>query len=117
MTSNVVHFEPMMTLDEVAGLLKRPPRWVRDQARCGKIEARRYGKDWRFKREWVEAFIEGDEGRPCQNDDTCSNIAAGISGAVPRTGVGIAAATTALPARQTALRSAQQTFCKRKRRS
>jgi excisionase family DNA binding protein len=55
-TSNEV-----LTLDEAAALLKLPVEAVRTRAEEGDLPARRFGKDWRFARTAVLAWLADGE--------------------------------------------------------
>lgn len=49
----------LLSVDEVANLLKVPRRWVYDCARRGDIPSAKVGKYLRFRRGDVAAFIDG----------------------------------------------------------
>lgn len=49
---------PMLTTDDVAGILGMSPSWVTDAACAGKIPARKVGRYWRFTEADVTAYIE-----------------------------------------------------------
>ena len=47
------------TVEDVAAFLDVTPETVRDQARRGLLPARKVGKEWRFSRSAVIAWLEG----------------------------------------------------------
>lgn len=47
------------TVEDVAAFLDVTPETVRDQARRGLLPARKVGKEWRFSRSAVMAWLEG----------------------------------------------------------
>lgn len=51
-------FEPLLTADQAGELLKLPPRTVMYLARAGRLPARKVGRYWRFRRSWLEAWLE-----------------------------------------------------------
>ena len=53
--------DEVLTLDEVARLLKLPPDAVRARAEDGELPGRRFGKDWRFARTAVLAWLANGE--------------------------------------------------------
>jgi excisionase family DNA binding protein len=56
-------FDEVLTLDEVAGLLKVPADAVRSRAEADELPGRRFGKEWRFARMAVLAWLTDGEGR------------------------------------------------------
>lgn len=48
----------LLTLSEVAEILRLNPRTVREYVRRGEIEARIIGKRWRFRRADLDVFFE-----------------------------------------------------------
>ena len=60
----------VLTLSEVASLLKVHPNTVYRLARSGKLPAFKAGTDWRFRRSAVEAFMQR---RPTGNDPGTEN--------------------------------------------
>jgi excisionase family DNA binding protein len=50
---------PLMTLAEVAELLRVDVETVRRWCRTGEIQAVKVGRVWRVKRETIEAIMEG----------------------------------------------------------
>jgi excisionase family DNA binding protein len=57
-----IRAEEVLTLEEVAALLKVSPEAVRSHAEEGALPGRRFGKDWRFARVAVLAWLA--EGEP-----------------------------------------------------
>ena len=55
--------DEVLTLDEVAKLLKVPVDAVRSRAEEGELPGRRFGKDWRFARVAVLAWLKNGEKR------------------------------------------------------
>jgi excisionase family DNA binding protein len=51
----------VLTLDEVAELLKLPVDAVRTRAERGDVPGRRFGKEWRFARSAVLVWLAGGE--------------------------------------------------------
>lgn len=51
----------VLTVDETADLLSVSPATIRDLARKGEIPGRKVGKEWRFVRFAVLAWVSGDE--------------------------------------------------------
>ena len=51
--------QEVLTLEEVASLLRLAPRVVRARARSGELPGRRFGEEWRFSRaavlQWLSA--------------------------------------------------------------
>ena len=58
-TSDAV--DEVLTLEEIARLLKVPPDAVRSRAEQGELPGRRFGKEWRFARIAVLAWLAGGE--------------------------------------------------------
>lgn len=53
--------DEVLTLEEVAAFLKLPEDAVRSRAEAGDLPGRRFGKDWRFARTAVLAWLaDGD---------------------------------------------------------
>jgi excisionase family DNA binding protein len=53
--------DEVLTLDEVAGLLKLPIDAVRSRVERGEVPARRFGEEWRFSKLAVLAWLaDGD---------------------------------------------------------
>ena len=53
--------DQVLTLDEVAGLLKLTSDAVRSRAEQGELPARRFGDEWRFSKQAVFAWLaDGD---------------------------------------------------------
>jgi len=48
-----------MTIEEVAKYLKMKPQTIYTWAQTGKIPAAKIGKEWRFRRDLIEAWFEG----------------------------------------------------------
>ena len=55
--------DEVLTLDEVAVLLKLSPDVVQSRAEAGDLPARRFGQDWRFSRLAVLTWL-ADGGTP-----------------------------------------------------
>ena len=56
--------DEVLTLEEVAAFLKLSPDAVRSRAEEGELPGRRFGKDWRFARVAVLAWLaDGDTQR------------------------------------------------------
>jgi excisionase family DNA binding protein len=55
--------DEVLTLDEVAKLLKVPVDAVRSRAEEGELPGRRFGKDWRFARTAVLAWLANGDSR------------------------------------------------------
>ena len=51
----------LLTLEEIARLLKVPPDAVRSRAEQGELPGRRFGKEWRFARMAVLAWLADGE--------------------------------------------------------
>jgi len=58
---------PVLNVEEAAELLRLSPYTVRELARTGKIPARKVGKEWRFSREALLRWLEGND-EPQEND-------------------------------------------------
>lgn len=56
-----VRIEEVLTLEEAAALLKLPPDAVRARAEQGDLPGRRFGKEWRFARMAVLAWLADGE--------------------------------------------------------
>ena len=57
--------EGVLTLEDVAALLKLPLAAVRSRAEDGSLPGRRFGKEWRFARAAVLAWLaDGDTPEP-----------------------------------------------------
>lgn len=56
-----VHPDDVLTLEEVAALLKLQPETVRSRAEDGDLPGRRFGKEWRFARVAVLAWLADGE--------------------------------------------------------
>lgn len=50
----------ILTVEETASLLKVSPSTVRNLARRGLLPGRKVGKEWRFTRSAVLAWVSGD---------------------------------------------------------
>jgi excisionase family DNA binding protein len=53
------HVERFFTVRDAAAFLQVSERTVYDALRAGRMEGRRFGRSWRTKRAWIEAY-----GRP-----------------------------------------------------
>ena len=53
--------DEVLTLEEIARLLKVPPDAVRSRAEEGELPGRRFGKEWRFARMAVLAWLARGE--------------------------------------------------------
>lgn len=51
----------VLTVKEAAALLRISAYTVRELARTGKIPARKVGKEWRFTRESLMRWLEGQD--------------------------------------------------------
>jgi excisionase family DNA binding protein len=49
--------DEIMTIEEVAKYLKMTPQTIYTWAQSGKIPAAKLGKEWRFRKDWVDAWI------------------------------------------------------------
>ena len=49
---------PLLTRDEVAGILRLSSRTVAEYVRRGELRGRLVGRRWRFRHEDVDAFLE-----------------------------------------------------------
>jgi excisionase family DNA binding protein len=49
--------DEIMTLEEVAQYLKMKPQTIYTWAQTGKIPAAKLGKEWRFRKDWVDAWL------------------------------------------------------------
>jgi excisionase family DNA binding protein len=61
--------EEVLTLDEVAALLRVPPNEVRARAVHGDLPGRRFGDEWRFVRAAVLAWLANGPGESDDLDD------------------------------------------------
>ena len=50
--------DQIMTIEEVAKLLKLKPQTIYTWAQNGKIPAAKIGKEWRFRRDLVDAWFD-----------------------------------------------------------
>lgn len=48
------------TIHDVAAILKRDSQYVRQEIRAGNLKAKRCGRTLRIRKEWLEAWLEGD---------------------------------------------------------
>jgi excisionase family DNA binding protein len=55
--------DEVLTLDEVAALLKLPSDAVRSRVERGEVPARRFGDEWRFSKLAVLAWLADGDGR------------------------------------------------------
>jgi len=55
--------DDVLTLDEVAALLRLPVEAVRERAEAGELPSRRFGEEWRFARSAVLAWLAGADAR------------------------------------------------------
>ena len=53
--------DDVLTLDEVAALLRLPVEAVRARAEAGELPGRRFGDEWRFARSAVLAWLAGGD--------------------------------------------------------
>jgi excisionase family DNA binding protein len=60
--SAVATDDEVITLEELAKLLKVPAAAVRSRAEAGELPGRRFGKDWRFARTAVLAWLANGDG-------------------------------------------------------
>lgn len=61
---------PLLTLHEVADLLKVKESTVRSWIRDKSLRAVKFGREWRVTHKDLEAFLEAHENRPAQTVDT-----------------------------------------------
>jgi excisionase family DNA binding protein len=65
------HFEPTLTSEEAAHLLKIHPKTLQRMARKGQIPARRIGDLWRFRASeldaWFKAKMLGSDRHSCRD--------------------------------------------------
>lgn len=54
----------LLTAEQVAEMLGVPKTWIYEQSRKGLIPTVTLGRYRRFRREAIEAWIEGQENRP-----------------------------------------------------
>lgn len=60
--------KPMLTVHEIAELLKMRESTVRAWIRDGELRAIKMGRDWRVAVKDLEAFMEGHANRPADKD-------------------------------------------------
>jgi len=60
--------KPMLTVHEIAELLKMRESTVRAWIRDGELRAIKMGRDWRVAVKDLEAFMEGHANRPADED-------------------------------------------------
>lgn len=60
--------DEMLTIDDVARYLKLKPQTIYKWAQTGKIPGAKFGKEWRFRRSQIEAWI--DSHMPAKNPDS-----------------------------------------------
>ncbi len=60
--------KPMLTVHEIAELLKMRESTVRAWIRDGELRAIKMGRDWRVAVKDLEAFMEGHANRPADDD-------------------------------------------------
>jgi excisionase family DNA binding protein len=68
--------DEVLTLEEVAKLLKVPAAAVRSRAEEGELPGRRFGKDWRFARSAVLAWLADGEAQKGAGARTLTSSAA-----------------------------------------
>lgn len=54
-------FEPLLTEADVGIMLHLEPRAVQHLARTGKLPAKKVGRYWRFRRSWIERWLDGKD--------------------------------------------------------
>jgi len=59
----------LMTVDETARLLRIHPETLREKARRGEIPATKLGRQWRFVREQVDAWLDQGADLPASSED------------------------------------------------
>lgn len=59
----------IMTVDETARLLRIHPETLRERARQGKIPATKLGRQWRFVREQLDAWLDQGADLPTSSED------------------------------------------------
>lgn len=52
------NFEALLTEREVAAMLHVTPKGVQSLARRGILPGRKVGRYWRFRRSWIERWLE-----------------------------------------------------------
>lgn len=50
--------DEMLTIEELASYLKLKPQTIYKWAQSGKIPGAKFGKEWRFRRSQIEAWID-----------------------------------------------------------
>ncbi len=53
-----MHEDEILTIEEVAAYLKLKPQTIYRWAHTGKIPGAKLGKEWRFRRSSIEAWID-----------------------------------------------------------
>lgn len=61
--------QPMLTIHEVADLLKMKETTVRTWVNDGSLRAVKFGRDWRVSQKDLEAFVEERVNRPSTKAD------------------------------------------------
>jgi excisionase family DNA binding protein len=61
--TETAHSEEVLTLEEVAALLKLPPDVVKARVEDGELPGRRFGAEWRFARTAVLGWLADGEPR------------------------------------------------------
>jgi len=61
--------DDVLTLEEVAAMLRLPADAVLARARCGGLPGREFGGEWRFAREAVLRWLAAGETAPETDDD------------------------------------------------
>ena len=72
MTTTKSHFQPYLTTEEVLVYLRVTPRTIYRLIRSGELPALRIGRQWRFCRTDLDAWLERQRGYPTQPAHTGS---------------------------------------------
>lgn len=56
----MTNFEPLLTDAEVGEMLHLEAKAVQHLARTGQLPGKKIGRFWRFRRSWIERFLEGE---------------------------------------------------------
>lgn len=61
---------PMLTLHEVADLLKVKESTVRGWIHDGSLRAAKFGRDWRVAQKDLETYVNAHANRPADDDES-----------------------------------------------
>lgn len=56
-------FEPLLTDKQVGDLLGLDIKAVQHLCREGRLPAKKIGRYWRFRRSWIERWLEGEDAK------------------------------------------------------